>query len=134
MLVAVPLFGSDVAPRFCFADRLLLAKVEDGAVEIVGPVALASASWTERLQALAGRGVDVVLCGGFNARMLPYARGLGLRVYWGLTGDAEALIRRLAAGELEDHLARVGCRRGGGGGRRGPGRGRGRWRKGPGRR
>ncbi len=131
MKVAVPLFGSDVAPRFGFADEFLVAEIADHEVSRIERVPFTTRQWPGRLAELERLGITVLLCGGFNRQFDPLAESLGIEVIAGLAGEAEAAARAWARGE---ELPVFRCcrfrRRGGSGPCPGGGRGRGR---GPGR-
>jgi len=99
--LAIPLFGDDVAPRFCAADEFLVVPLERDGPGTARRTSVAGASWTERLSRLRAMGVTVLLCGGFNRQFLPLARGVGLRVESGLAGAAADLAAAYASGELE---------------------------------
>ena len=99
MLVAVPLFGQDVAPRFGYADSFLVAEIEDERVVRVDNVRLEFAGWPNRLGQLKGLGVDTILCGGFNRCFMPLAEDLGIRVLAGVKGQARELLEAFAQGE-----------------------------------
>jgi len=105
MIVGVPLFGENVAPRFCSASEALLIELSGDCDRRVTRVPLVGCDCKRRLNALRGLGVDVLLCGGFNRRFLPLATGLELEVYWGLEGDAVFLVERLVKGEIRRHHA-----------------------------
>jgi len=90
--LAIPLFGDVVAPRFGFADEVLVADVEDGAVVSTQRLVMDGAAWPERLGRLADSGVRLLLCGGFNRRFWPVADSYGIQVVWGLAGRADQLI------------------------------------------
>jgi predicted Fe-Mo cluster-binding NifX family protein len=128
MRLAIPLFGSEVAPRFGCAERILVADLrEDGSWEEAAQ-SLGLLPWPARLQHLAQLGVTVLLCGGFNRHWLPLAESLGIRVIWGLWGDARELISAFHAGRLQTPPA---FGHGGRGRGRGGHGGRGRGRRGP---
>ncbi|MBW2529685.1 MAG: hypothetical protein JRI23_36250 [Deltaproteobacteria bacterium] len=134
--VAVPLFGEEVAPRFCSADRVLLADVLGRSVGPLHRISLGDASWAHRLAELAAAGVTVLLCGGFNRRFHPLAERHGIEVIWGLFGSAERLVHAYADGALDGFRLALGPARsceppvghapslGRGGRRTGSGRGR----------
>jgi len=90
--LAIPLFGEEVAPRFCFADEVLIAEVVDDAVVSTQRLEMDGVAWPERLGQLAASGVSLLLCGGFNRRFRPAADSRGIRVVWGLEGRADRLI------------------------------------------
>ena len=97
MIVAVPLFGRDVAPRFRFADRFLIADVRDG--EFTSEqVASLRGGCSDRLMELKRIGVQTVLCSGFNRRFVPLATSIGIHVISGLGGDAWTTVEAFAHG------------------------------------
>lgn len=98
--LAVPLFGDEVAPRFCFADQVLIADIAAGAVASSQRLSMGDASWPQRLSELAAAGVSVLLCGGFNRRFLPLASSHGIEVIWGLFGGADRVVQAFCTGEL----------------------------------
>ncbi len=99
--LAIPLFGDEVAPRFCVADELLLADVVEGAIDSRRRVSVAGVAWPGRLRRLADRGVTVLLCGGFNRGFMPLALRLGIEVRWGLAGRVDQLMDAYCRGEIE---------------------------------
>jgi len=96
MRIAIPLCGADIAPRFCFATTVLIVTTTDGPQpwrEVARTtVDLGAPCFADRLCDLQRRGVDVILCNGFNGRFLPMAEGLGLRVVWGKAGVADGAL------------------------------------------
>jgi predicted Fe-Mo cluster-binding NifX family protein len=100
-MLAVPLHGNDVAPRFCSADRFLIAELDGGQARCVRRLTISEATWAQCLERLSAAGVSVLLCGGFNHRFLPLAGVLGIRVISGLAGEAEQLIDAFARDEIE---------------------------------
>jgi predicted Fe-Mo cluster-binding NifX family protein len=91
MRVAIPTFGDEVAPRFCFARELLVVEVDGGSVGERRRYVL-SGTWSERIKTLSELGVGVLLCCGFNRNLLPMAGDVGLTVIWGLQGDVNAIL------------------------------------------
>ncbi|MCP4600425.1 MAG: hypothetical protein GY847_07825 [Proteobacteria bacterium] len=148
MLVAIPLFGQDVAPRFGFAERFLIAEILFEKLVRENDIALATKGWVSRLGALKDLGVDTVICGGFNRLFLPLAQDLGIDVIAGVSGNARQVLEAFARGETVSNFCfgkhgwlgtrggkghnRGKGRRGGRGMGRGGGRGMGRDRDGRG--
>lgn len=101
MRVAVPLFGADISPRFCYAERALVVDVDVDRGEILekNQQRLGPANVAVRLSLLGGLRVNLLLCGGFSRRYLPLAERLGVRVIWGLFGDAEEVVDTWLAGD-----------------------------------
>ena len=123
-MLAVPLHGDDVAPRFCSADQFLIAEPDGDRAQHVRRLTISEVTWSQCLERLSAAGVRVLLCGGFNRSFLPLAEGLGIRVISGLAGEAEQLIDAFLRDEIERYrfLPRRGRRRGrhgGGAARRG---------------
>lgn len=110
-MLAVPLHGDDVAPRFCSADRFLIAELYRGQILRVRQLTPPEEAWSQRLERLSATGVKVLLCGGFNRGFLPLAEGLGIRVISGLAGEAEQLIDAFLRNEIERYRF-LPCRRG----------------------
>jgi predicted Fe-Mo cluster-binding NifX family protein len=126
-MLAVPLHGEDVAPRFCSADEFMIVELEGGEARRLRRVTIPEDAWSQRLERLSAAGVSVLLCGGFNRSFLPLAEGLGIRVISGLAGEAERLIEAFLQDEIERYRflpgrGRRGQRRGVGGRRRSVGR------------
>jgi len=100
-MLAVPLHGDDVAPRFCSADRFLIVELDGSPTRSVRRLTISEATWAQCLERLSAAGVSVLLCGGFNRSFLPLAEGLGIRVIFGLAGEAEELIDAFFRDEIE---------------------------------
>lgn len=103
--IAIPVFETDVAPRFCFARRFLIAELSKDEVVSRSFVDLGEPGWRPRLALLRRQGVTHVLCGGLNRMYLPSIEGLGIHVSWGHIGEAERLLQRFCTGELGPPIA-----------------------------
>ncbi len=99
MRVAIPLFGSDIAPRFGFADVFLIAVTEESSVIRTELVSIDIGSWAGRLAHLKDLHTEVLLCGGFNRAFVPLAEDLGIAIFAGLFGDAQRTLEAYARGE-----------------------------------
>jgi predicted Fe-Mo cluster-binding NifX family protein len=119
-MLAVPLHGEDVAPRFCSAHEFVIAQLDGSRVHRICRLTIPEEAWSRRLEHLSSAGVKVLLCGGFNRNFLPRAEALGIRVISGLAGEAERLIDAFARDEIEEYrfLPRRGRRAGRHGARR----------------
>jgi predicted Fe-Mo cluster-binding NifX family protein len=102
-MLAVPLHGEDVAPRFCSAHEFAIAELDGGRVHRICRLTIRDEAWSRRLERLSAAKVTVLLCGGFNRSFLPRAEALGIRVISGLAGEAERLIEAFARDEIEQH-------------------------------
>jgi predicted Fe-Mo cluster-binding NifX family protein len=110
--IGIPLFGSEVSPRFCFADRILVVEVERGRELRRFVISLRDPWLPGRVSELATLGVRALLCGGFNRTYLPTAEGLGIQVITGVSGDAEAALAAFLRGPISPRTTRMRrCRR-----------------------
>ncbi len=106
-LIALPVFHDDLAPRFCYADHVLVVEVNAGAVLTTRTIPMRTTSGSERLDILSALGVSELLCGGFNREFLPRAAAVGIRVHWGLAGDAMEVVEAFCRGDVEVHRIRA---------------------------
>ena len=102
-MLAIPLHGDEVAPRFCSSSEFMIAELTERSERRVSRMLISEHAWAQRLERLAGARVTVLLCGGFNRRYLPMAEGLGIRVISGLTGKAEEIVEAFLRDDLEKH-------------------------------
>lgn len=100
MKAAVPMFEDDVAPRFDFTDRILIAKIVRQQIVEWREEMIPHLGWHGRLEAIRDMGVDVLLCCGFNRHFIPLSATLGIRVMTGLGGKGREILERFARGDL----------------------------------
>jgi predicted Fe-Mo cluster-binding NifX family protein len=100
MKVAIPMFNQDVAPRFGFADRFIIAEIVGKEIVECRSFPLKGDGVLERLEEISGRGADTLLCGGFNRNYLPLAKNMGMTVYLGLIGSGEEILSSFLRGKL----------------------------------
>jgi predicted Fe-Mo cluster-binding NifX family protein len=98
--IGIPLFGSEVSPRFCFADRILVVEVEQGRESRRFVISLGEPWLPGRVSDLGTLGVRTLLCGGFNRTYLPTAESLGIQVITGVSGDAEDALAAFLRGQI----------------------------------
>jgi hypothetical protein len=96
----------------------MIAELDGDRVRRVRQLSIPEEEWSERLERLSAAGVRVLLCGGFNRSFLPLAESFGIRVIFGLVGEAERLIDAFLRNEIERYRflpCRAGRGRGHGG-------------------
>ncbi len=101
MIVAIPLFGSEVSPRFDCAKEFQFIRVEGGKVAARQKVQIGETNPLQRAKLLRDRKVDKLICGGidgFSTRMLS---GLGIHVFPWVAGDAEQALKNFLKNEKE---------------------------------
>lgn len=109
--IGIPLFGTEVSPRFCFADRILVVAVERGRARRRFITSLGEPWLPMRVAELATLGVRMLLCGAFNRTYLPTANRLGIQVVTGVSGEAEAVLAGFLRGEIVGRTLMGRCRR-----------------------
>ena len=100
MRVAIPLFGNRVSPRFLYADQVLLAHVDNGAVtsrKALDSYCYTGREWLSQLQEL---DVDVFVCGGVEADFETDAQALGITVHKDVAGSVDTILDALVSGAL----------------------------------
>jgi len=135
MIVAVPIFGSRVSPRFDCAPSLVLATVEEGKVTTRETIPIRQNNPLSRITWLCQQGIGVVICGaisGFSFRLLT---DRGIRIFPWISGEVDDALQLFLAGQLKSGLI-IGpggrgrrCRRRGWGSNSGNGIGRPPWQR-----
>ena len=100
MKVAVTYENGNVFPHFGHTEQFKVYDVENG--EITGSsVADASGSGHGALaQLLSGMAVEVLICGGIGPGAQNALAGAGIKLYGGVSGEADAAVKALLAGTL----------------------------------
>jgi predicted Fe-Mo cluster-binding NifX family protein len=81
--LAIPYFGSRVAPRLDGARSLLLLDIENDEVRS------------------RQSGVEVIICGGIDQHSLRLLRSRGINIFSWITGEVDDAIRLFLAGNLK---------------------------------
>ena len=100
MKIAVTYDQGEIFQHFGHCEQFKIYEIEDG--KIVSSKVISSQGSGHG--ALAGmlmmQGVDALVCGGIGGGAQMALKGFGIRVYGGVTGDADAAAAALAAGTL----------------------------------
>ena len=97
MRVAIPTFGDEVSPRFCFARDVLLVDIQNGRETQRTHLTLDDGSYPDRLRVLESRGVSLLVCGGFDRTFLPEAERAGVHIVWGVCGTIDLVLAQMIA-------------------------------------
>ena len=105
MKITVPVMGTRIAPRLCFARDFLIVRAEAGEAQdqqrvSVGqfPMLSAFVDWITQ------QGIEAVLCCGANRWAITALESKGVEVIWGLTGEAEERIKAYLGGTLTNEI------------------------------
>lgn len=107
MLAAFPMFHTEISPRFCAADKLLLVEISDGSIKNRETLVFSpELGIPQKLRILSIHKVEHLYCGGFNRRYLQLADSMGITVIWGLSGEVEPIIIGLTQGKEPESFNR----------------------------
>jgi len=94
MIVAIPIFGSEVSPRFDCAKEILLINVDEGKILDRKVLEVQATNPLHRARILSGWKVQQVICGGIDDFSLRMLNGLGIRVSPWVSGNARQALER----------------------------------------
>lgn len=104
MKIAIPVFGTRIAPRFDCSRSFLVISTENG--EVISRQELPTAPWTqlETVRKLTELGVDTLVCGGIDRASWGQLSLFGVRIFSWITGEAEDAMTCLLRGDLEPNM------------------------------
>jgi predicted Fe-Mo cluster-binding NifX family protein len=94
LIIAIPVFGSEISPRFDCAKRVLLAHIEGGQVREWHTVEMKETNSLHWAKNLFQWKVQQVICGGIDDFSLRMLNGLGIRVSPWMSGDARQVLEK----------------------------------------
>lgn len=113
MIVAIPVFGSRVAPRLDCANRFRLVTLDEGGPAATSLVDVPCGRPAERFRLLSESGAEVLICGGIDRHSLEQAGHHGIRVIDWVTGEADDALTCFVEGRLQSRVMLApggGCR------------------------
>jgi len=111
MKLAVPVSRGSVSPVFDTAGNLVVVEF-DGRREVSRrEIDLPQGSLSDRVNRVAGAGIDVLLCGAISKHLLDMLEGIGVATIPFLSGEVDALLAVFHDGRLPDpRFMMPGCR------------------------
>jgi len=100
MRVAIPLFGSRVAPRSLTARTMVLGEVSRGAVLSRRTLALEIEEEDDLAERLEDLGAELLVCGGIRREFRECLEERGVHVIENVAGEADEILEALVAGRL----------------------------------
>lgn len=100
MKVAIPMFNSRVSPRFDFAEKILIATIENGSVSERQEYALTKLHPIRRSSLLSELGVKVLICGGISSFCNRLIANNRIRVIPMIQGEVEDVLNHFIGGSL----------------------------------
>ena len=100
MKLAIMLYGKRISPRFGYSQGVLIVEV-NGQEEVRRRTIGLEGYYPEQIPELLRKaGVEVVISGGMNHYFQNLFKALGIRVIWGIIGDAEETLQAFKADQL----------------------------------
>jgi len=110
MKVAIPHWDSRVSPVFDVAGHLLVVELKDGQVVFRDDIELTAGSPRMRATELAGRDVDVLICGAISWSMEAMLLQMDIEVIPQIRGGVDCVLRAFISGDLNQESFRMpGC-------------------------
>lgn len=106
--IAVTYENGQVFQHFGHTERFKIYDVQDGKVVSSAVVSSGGSGHGALAGMLASSGVDVLICGGIGGGAQMALMQAGIKLYGGVSGDADAAVEALLAGEL-DYNPNVHC-------------------------
>lgn len=99
MVIALPVFGSQISPRFDCAETFLLATTKRQMIEQVSYLPMKEKNILQRIKKLSSWKVDKIICDGIDDFSLRMLSDLNIQVIPWTTGNAQQA--------LEEFLSRI---------------------------
>ena len=97
MILAIPIFGCEISPRFDCAREMMLFRVEGGKIVDQRTLPIIETNTLNRARILSALKVQQIICSGiddFSVRML---NGMGIQVFPWVSGDAHLALKGFLA-------------------------------------
>ena len=101
MIIAIPVFGTQISPRFDCSETFLLIRVISG--KIAEQKEIQTHNWRplEMIKSLQEWNVETLICGGIDHTSMQHLGLTGIRTFSWVTGDAKEAVCCLMNGDLE---------------------------------
>ncbi|MEW5946171.1 MAG: DUF1847 domain-containing protein [bacterium] len=99
--IAMPLFGTRVAPRCRHSNETLFARISGGKVVTKKVVPTIESSVRQRVEMLLEMGVDTFVCGGIERDFFESVSDAGIQVIDNVAGEAGHVLSKLSSGALK---------------------------------
>jgi uncharacterized metal-binding protein/predicted Fe-Mo cluster-binding NifX family protein len=100
MRIALPKFGSRVAPSFLHSDSMLLAQAVSGEVINLETRPTQNLTENERLKMLDDYAVTLLVCGGIDRELMTEIESHGIQVIHNVAGETEGVLKHVLLGDL----------------------------------
>jgi predicted Fe-Mo cluster-binding NifX family protein len=102
--VAIPLFQDRISPRFDVCPEIWIVELREGEVINQEKWPMASFNLQQRLDQLASKGVDKIICGGIDSFCIGQLGNRGIDVIHNVAGEAGKALNLFIRGVLRPGL------------------------------
>ena len=100
MSVALPTFGTRIAPTFIHCDQVLLVRVVAGQIVRLGTVRATGLTEDERIKLLEENHTTVLVCGGIDIELRCEIAARGIEVIDNVAGEVDDVLESMAGGQF----------------------------------
>lgn len=100
MLVAIPVFGDEVSPRFGYTTEMILAVIESGKVCSKQKLIVTGQGGMQVYSLLLSLRPQTLICGGIHRRWQRMLEHENIKVLWGVVGRVDDALNSFAKGGL----------------------------------
>jgi len=100
MKIAVTYWQGDIFQHFGHTPQFKVYEVQEGRVVASRVIDTGSSGHGALAGLLGGEGVDVLICGGIGGGAQMALRSAGIRLFGGVSGDADEAVEALLCGQL----------------------------------
>ena len=100
MKIAVTYWQGDIFQHFGHTPQFKVYEVQEGRVVASRVIDTGSSGHGALAGLLSGEGVDVLICGGIGGGAQMALRSAGIRLFGGVSGDADEAVEALLFGQL----------------------------------
>ena len=100
MKIAVTYDNGNVFEHFGHTEKFKIYDIENGVIKTSAVISAAGSGHGALAGFLAGHGVDVLICGGIGGGAINALADADIKVYAGVTGNADNAVEAFIAGKL----------------------------------
>ena len=101
MRIAVTYENGEIYGHFGHSEQFKIYDIEDGKIQKYEVVDTSESGHGALADFLSNADVDIVICGGIGSSAQIALSNAGIKLYAGITGNADDAVAKLLAGELE---------------------------------
>ena len=100
MRVVIPVYKNRVAPRFSFAQSVIIGEIENNSLIITKEIMIVADSYSGKIAQFKGLGIDCIICSGISNDFLKLILASGISVLPNIIGDALDILSKFSNNQL----------------------------------